>query len=145
MAIQMALHGGIGFIHYNNTIKEQRKQVDRVKNFKNGFISNPKVITPFPSLLRPPAFGARTCRSYGAAGLSRLNRPCACAGAVSGAHCRGCARHQEQVWFLRHPDHRQRFNGWQTGGHGDEPRHVRQRCPPARVPYYPSDTKHIYS
>ena len=39
MAIQMALHGGIGFIHYNNTIQEQRKQVDRVKNFKNGFIT----------------------------------------------------------------------------------------------------------
>ena len=45
MAIQMALHGGIGFIHYNNTIKEQRKQVDRVKNFKNGFITSPKVRT----------------------------------------------------------------------------------------------------
>lgn len=46
MAIQMALHGGIGFIHYNNTIKEQRKQVERVKNFKNGFITNPKVLSP---------------------------------------------------------------------------------------------------
>ena len=46
MAIQMALHGGIGFIHYNNTIKEQRKQVDRVKNFKNGFITNPKCLSP---------------------------------------------------------------------------------------------------
>ena len=46
MAIQMALHGGIGFIHYNNTIQEQRKQVDRVKNFKNGFITNPKVLSP---------------------------------------------------------------------------------------------------
>ena len=43
MATGMALNGGIGFIHYNNTIKEQRKQVDRVKNFKNGFITNPKV------------------------------------------------------------------------------------------------------
>ena len=29
MAIQMALHGGIGIMHYNNTIKEQRKLVDR--------------------------------------------------------------------------------------------------------------------
>ena len=46
MAIQMALHGGIGFIHYNNTIQEQRKQVDRVKNFKNGFITNPKCLSP---------------------------------------------------------------------------------------------------
>ena len=44
MAIQMALNGGIGIIHYNNTIKEQRKMVDRVKNFKNGFITAPKTL-----------------------------------------------------------------------------------------------------
>ena len=50
MAIQMALHGGIGIMHYNNTIKEQRKLIDRVKNFKNGFIMSPKTLAPSQTL-----------------------------------------------------------------------------------------------
>ncbi|TDH73096.1 hypothetical protein CCR75_004721 [Bremia lactucae] len=46
MAIGMALHGGIGIIHYNMTIEEQVKEVNLVKKFKNGFISNPKCLSP---------------------------------------------------------------------------------------------------
>jgi IMP dehydrogenase len=60
-AIAMALHGGIGIIHYNMSIEEQCKevrihavaippmtptsQVALVKKYKSGFISDPVCLT----------------------------------------------------------------------------------------------------
>eukprot|EP00499_Haloplacidia_sp_CaronLabIsolate_P006753 CAMPEP_0196771796 /NCGR_PEP_ID=MMETSP1104-20130614/1884_1 /TAXON_ID=33652 /ORGANISM="Cafeteria sp., Strain Caron Lab Isolate" /LENGTH=505 /DNA_ID=CAMNT_0042141921 /DNA_START=17 /DNA_END=1531 /DNA_ORIENTATION=+ len=46
MAIGMALHGGIGIVHYNNTMEEQAEEVARVKRFRNGFITDCKCLAP---------------------------------------------------------------------------------------------------
>lgn len=47
MAIVMALHGGIGIIHYNfPTINDQIEEVEKVKKFQAGFVFKPLVLSP---------------------------------------------------------------------------------------------------
>ena len=50
MATGMAMMGGIGFIHYNNTIEEQVWKIGNVKRWKNGFITRPHCLHPDSTL-----------------------------------------------------------------------------------------------
>ncbi len=46
MAISLARQGGIGIVHRNLTIKEQAREVDRVKRSESGMIVDPITINP---------------------------------------------------------------------------------------------------
>ncbi|MDR4509946.1 MAG: IMP dehydrogenase [Candidatus Brocadiaceae bacterium] len=65
MAISMALLGGIGIIHYNNSVEEQVKEVRLVKRFENGFISEPVVLSPDHTISDVDAIK----QSYGFSGI----------------------------------------------------------------------------
>ena len=46
LAIAIARDGGIGIIHKNMSIKEQARQIDRVKRSESGIILNPETLGP---------------------------------------------------------------------------------------------------
>src|SRR5512138_3129548 len=46
MAIAMAQHGGLGFIHKNMTVEEQAAQVVRVKKYESAVVTDPVTIDP---------------------------------------------------------------------------------------------------
>ncbi|WFS63589.1 IMP dehydrogenase [Pseudodesulfovibrio thermohalotolerans] len=46
MAISMARHGGAGVIHKNMSIREQAREIDRVKKSESGMISDPITVHP---------------------------------------------------------------------------------------------------
>lgn len=50
MALGMALQGGIGFIHYNNSIEEQAWKIGNVKRYRSGFIARPYCLGPDATL-----------------------------------------------------------------------------------------------
>ncbi len=46
MAISMARHGGAGVIHKNMSVREQSREIDRVKKSESGMITDPIIVHP---------------------------------------------------------------------------------------------------
>ena len=65
MAIAMAREGGLGFIHKNMSIEAQAAEVEKVKRYENGLISNPITIKKENTL----AEVEEICRRYRVSGL----------------------------------------------------------------------------
>jgi IMP dehydrogenase len=65
MAIAIAREGGLGFIHKNMSIEAQAAEVEKVKRYENGLISNPITIKKENTL----AEVEEICRKYHISGL----------------------------------------------------------------------------
>jgi IMP dehydrogenase len=50
MAVAMAAVGGIGFVHYNNTAREQAEIVKRAKRQRVGYVASPVCVRPSDSI-----------------------------------------------------------------------------------------------
>ena len=46
LAIALAQEGGLGIIHYNMTVEQQTREVDKVKRSESGVINDPVTLTP---------------------------------------------------------------------------------------------------
>ena len=46
LLIALALQGGMGIIHYNMSAEKQKKELEKVKRYKNGLISDPITLPP---------------------------------------------------------------------------------------------------
>ncbi|MCB1111771.1 MAG: IMP dehydrogenase [Chlamydiales bacterium] len=46
LAIAIALQGGLGVIHYNMTAEQQLDEIQKVKRYQNGFVSDPICLPP---------------------------------------------------------------------------------------------------
>ena len=52
--------GGMGFVHYNNTIEEQVKHVAKAKQHKAGMVVTPMVMLPTDSISKIDALKVRS-------------------------------------------------------------------------------------
>lgn len=59
MAVAMAAVGGVGFVHYNNTAREQAEIVRRAKKLRAGYVSDPACVRPSDPISRIDALRAR--------------------------------------------------------------------------------------
>ncbi|WP_285907501.1 IMP dehydrogenase [Pseudodesulfovibrio pelocollis] len=58
MAISMARHGGVGVIHKNMSVREQSREIDRVKKSESGMITDPLTVHPDDDLAKVKAIMA---------------------------------------------------------------------------------------
>jgi len=58
MAISMARHGGVGVIHKNMSVREQAREIDRVKKSESGMITDPLTVHPDDDLAKVKAIMA---------------------------------------------------------------------------------------
>ncbi|KAG2491126.1 hypothetical protein HYH03_010570 [Edaphochlamys debaryana] len=65
MAITMATLGGMGFIHYNNTLEDQLAMVQRAKSHTPGFIVTPAVLGPQDPVMK--LFELKNTRGFSSA------------------------------------------------------------------------------
>jgi len=73
LAIAIALQGGIGIIHYNMPPDEQLKLVQKVKRYKNGFVSDPITLSPIATIRE--VFNIRKEMGYSTIPITRDGTP----------------------------------------------------------------------
>jgi IMP dehydrogenase len=83
--------GGMGFVHYNNTVEEQVAHVYRAKRHVPGYIATPLVLGPTETVakidqLKVSALRAQTGRC-GGAGKTGVHKLCPCALIMASIFC----------------------------------------------------------
>ena len=54
--------GGMGFVHYNNTLEEQVAHVTKTKNHRPGLVVTPMVMGPLDTISKIDGVKVRGCR-----------------------------------------------------------------------------------